>query len=131
MDSRLTLLAYKAHQAAPDYAQNIVLLVAREKEYFVAIYDKDFNCTLEPQHILEEQMTEIINKKKKTIITTDAQEAVIDGLGIDEVKMERDIKLSPESWSFYAFEKYKSNRIVKLAEAEPFYLKQVYTHKQL
>jgi len=130
MDSRLTLLAWQAYKNRNmDYDQYITLITAREKEYFISIYDKDFICKLIPQHITEEQLQNIIQKTVTTHITTNATEYVVKSLNIINLEINTDITTDLISWGFYAFEQYKCNNIVNLSSAEPFYLKQVYTHK--
>jgi tRNA threonylcarbamoyladenosine biosynthesis protein TsaB len=126
-DNRLTLLAYQAHRQHPGKSQYISLLKAREKEYFIAIYDEGFNCTLEPQHISEEQLSLIVKKDNSTIITDVAE--VANSLEMKNLHVEKSVKLDLESWSFYAFGQLNCNGGVNLSVAEPFYLKQVYTHK--
>ena len=130
LDNRLTLLAYHAQKKHHnEYTQYVSLLIARDKEYFISIYNNDLVCTLSPQHIMEEQLNELIDKKEKTYIISNAPNDVIDNLKINNLLINTDIKTELTSWSFYAFEKYIDNNIVNLSKAEPFYLKQVYTHK--
>lgn len=130
LDNRLTLLASQAQRKhRNEYAQYISLLVAREKEYFISIYNNDLSCLLPPQHIMQEQLSELINKKEKTYIITNAPEEVIDTLKMNRIIIDNYIKTDIASWVFVAFEKYICSNIVNLADAEPFYLKQVYTHK--
>lgn len=130
LDNRLTMLAYQAQRNHPgEYSQYVSLLVARDKEYFISIYNNDLICTFPPQHIMEEQLDELIDKKEKTYIITDAVQDVILSLKINNLLIDTDIKTDLKSWVFYAFAKYIGNNIVNLSEAEPFYLKQVYTHK--
>ena len=130
LDNRLTLLATQAQRKyGNEYTQYVSLLVAREKEYFIGVYNNELVCTLPPQHILQEQLNELIDKKEKTYIITNAPEDIITGLKINSLVINADIITDPVSWVSVAFEKYICNNIVNLADAEPFYLKQVYTHK--
>ena len=129
LDNKLALLAYRARQQHPSQAQYISLLVAREKEYFVSVYSEDMTSIIEPQHVTEDQLKGLIRKDVQTYIIADAPENVIENLHISDLKIDRDTKTDLISWSFYSFEKYNCNHFVNLMEAEPFYLKQVYTHK--
>ena len=130
LDNRLTLLARQAHAKHTDaFTQYVSLLVARDKEYFIAIYNDRLGCTVPPQHIMEEHLNKLINEKEKTYIVTNAPEQVIADLGINELIIDSDIKTDLNSWVSIAFQKYICNDIVNLSQAEPFYLKQVYTHK--
>ena len=128
LDNRLTLLAYQHYIQGPDIPQTYIsLLIAREKEYFISIYDKNFSCTLQPQHIIEKQLKNFIEGENIQIITN-ASEAVINDLNISYLKINNNININIASWLLYAFEQYNRNNIVNLSTAEPFYLKQVYTH---
>jgi tRNA threonylcarbamoyladenosine biosynthesis protein TsaB len=127
--NRLTLLAFHAYKQHNNYTQYIALLCARDKEYFIGIYDKDFVCTLSPQHIIEDQLHSLITKEESTYFITNAPDTIFNSLPITNLQIDSDIKIDLPSWCFYALEQYNCNNIVNLATAEPFYLKQVYTHK--
>ncbi len=125
LDNKLTLLAYGAYREFPSLDQYISLLTAREKEYFLAVYNGDFTVKVLPQHISEDQLTHLIDRKGQARIITDAPELVSD----NNLQIESDTTIDLSSWAFYSFDKYNYNHFVSLPEAEPFYLKQVYTHK--
>ena len=130
LHNRLTLLAFHAFmQKNISASQYVTLLVARDKEFFISAYNKDFICTLPPQHIMQEQLHEIIEKNEHTYFITDVSEAIINSLGITNLQIDTNVYTSLDSWAFYAFDDFKCNNIVNLSSAEPFYLKQVYTHK--
>ena len=130
LDNRLTLLAYQAYRQHHGRSHYVSLLLAREKEYFIAGYDPDFNETIHPQHISEDQVANLLEKNGSTYIITDAQEKLTRGLHIiNNLQIGGNTKIDLDSWSFYSFEKYNCNHFVNLMESEPFYLKQVYTHK--
>ncbi len=130
LDNKLTLLAYRAYHQHPACAQYISLLTAREKEYFIGIYDQDFNETVSPQHIMADQLPQLGKENRGTYMITDVLESTISELYINNnFQIENDTKIDLKSWAFYSFEKYNCNHFVNLMNAEPFYLKQVYTHK--
>jgi len=129
LDNKLSLLAYNACQKHPYYAQYISLLIAREKEYFIGIYDHDFHCMLPPQHVTEDIISGLAEKNISTYMVSDASKLFTDNLKIDNLQVDPDTKTELNSWAFYSFEKYNCNHFVNLMDAEPFYLKQVYTHK--
>ncbi len=127
---RLTLFAYKAYkQGSRMSSQYVSLLIARESEYFISIYDNDFKCTLAPRHITEEQLPVLIEKKENTLCIGNASIEIINSRGIANVEVDNNIRMDILSWAVYAFQQYKCNDIVNLSAAEPLYLKQVYTHK--
>ena len=129
LDHKLTLLALNAIKEYPGYAQYVSLIIAREREYFISIYDNNGGCTLPPQHVLDEELNILINKKAATYFVSNAEKIIIDNLKISDFKIDSEIKTPIKSWILNAFSKYNCNQFVNLMEAEPFYLKQVYTHK--
>lgn len=128
LDNRLKLLAYNAHGQYNAGEQFISLLLAREKEYFVSVYDNKLNSVLEPRHIMHEELNLLIGKKEGSVLITNVPD-IVNELAISELRIIQDIQINFDLWITYAFEHYKCNRIVNLAIAEPFYLKQVFTHK--
>jgi tRNA threonylcarbamoyladenosine biosynthesis protein TsaB len=129
VDNRLTLLAFHACKQNENFARYISLLTAREKEYFISIYDKDFICRLPPQHITEDQLVGLIAEKESILIITDAPDYIFKTLSVSSLQMDTNIKTNLSSWCFYSYTQFNCNNIVNLSTAEPFYLKQVYTHK--
>lgn len=129
LDNRLDLLAYQAYaQHGKTYSQYIVLLTAREKEYFISIYNNDFICTLPPQHIEQKNLSELAEQKENTYIITDGNEQTVSHL-INNTMLDLNVRIDLPIWIFYSFEEYNCNKTVNSLTAEPFYLKQVYTHK--
>jgi tRNA threonylcarbamoyladenosine biosynthesis protein TsaB len=129
LHNRLTLLAYHSYINKVAASEYIPLLYAREKEYFITIYNSDFSFTLPPQHITESQLHEIFQKKENSYIITDVSEIMINSLGVAYLQIEKHTQINLDSWAKHAFQSYKCNSFVNLTNAEPFYLKQVYTHK--
>lgn len=126
---RLYLLA-RQHWAANGtrYAHYATVLTAREGEYYAALYDRNLNCLLEPQHIYEAAFLEILKSKENLYIITDVQEPANYCLKVNNSYLHITVNLDLKSWAFYANEKYNSGIYADLAHSEPFYLKQVYTH---
>ncbi len=130
LDNRLSLLAYRAYRQFPACSRYVALLTAREKEYFIGIYDQDFKEVMPPQHIPEHELPHAAEKNGSTYIITDmAQDMARDLYISNNFQIENDTKIDLKSWAVYSFEKYNCNHFVNLMNAEPFYLKQVYTHK--
>jgi len=130
MADRLSLLAYNAWKKdGKQHTRYITLIRAREKEYFVAVYDVDFNNIVAPHHIVEDQLPALIEKTESTYIITDEQETMTNSLEISKLKIDNNTLVDYSSWALYAFDQFISNKSSNLASAEPFYLKQVYTHK--
>ena len=129
LDNKLTLLAYNAYrQNKNPSSQFVSLLVAREKEYFISIYSNNFSCIVPPQHVMEEQLNELIGNNENTTIITNAPD-INNTLRSTNLQIDPTIQINFDLWIFYAYEQFQCNNIVNLSSAEPFYLKQVYTHK--
>jgi tRNA threonylcarbamoyladenosine biosynthesis protein TsaB len=126
-DNRLTLLAYQGYKTNPGHSYYIAMLKAREKEYFIAIYDKDFQCVLEPKHAIEDEVAEAAKELSDIYIITDASEEVTSKLNVNTIN--DNVNIDSILWAQYTFEQFICNHFVSLWAAEPFYLKQVYTHK--
>ena len=129
VDNRLTSLAYHAYKMHPGCTQYITLLTARDKEYFVSIYDHDFTCILAPQHVMEDQLPQLVSKKDNAFIVSNAPDYIFNTLLINNLQIDSNTKTDLASWCWYGFLEFNCNNIVNLSTAEPFYLKQVYTHK--
>ena len=127
--NKLTLLANQAIRQQPGHELYIPVLIAREQEYFVAAYSKDFSEKTAPLHMVEGELLELLNCNKNILVVGNMHSGILDSL------TDRNIHILPveildlESWAKYTYNQYECNGSVNLASAEPFYLKQVYTHK--
>lgn len=131
MDNKLSLLAiHEYYNTEQNYDYYLTILPARDKEYFISIHDSYFNIILAPQHIEEEKLLLKINELDGKILTTgyitDAIQAILSNKNISVVDNQ---EIDKNSWARYSFDQYNCNSFVTLSSAEPFYLKQVYTHK--
>lgn len=130
LDNKLTLLANTAyHRYQRQYQQYIAILIAREREYFIAIYDNAFKEILSPRHITDSELNTLIDTEKSTYVITNTPANVINTLDVKSLVPDNNIKVDLGLWCAYAYEQFKCNSSVNLSLAEPFYLKQVYTHK--
>ncbi len=127
--NKLTLLAYQAWLINNNRHSNYIsLLTARDKEYFITIYNSSFDCVLPPRHIMSSELQGILSSENSYIIM-DVSFDIINEFKISDLQISQDIEISLDSWAKYALNEYNCNNNVNLATAEPFYLKQVYTHK--
>ena len=130
MDNRLDLLAFRPFTAhGTTYDAYIACVVAREQEYFISIYDNQFNSTLSPRHIMQNELQNVVSGKSKTYLIGNAPQDAITLSGFENPTVDTDLKVDLASWCTYAYNKFMCCNIENLAMAEPFYLKQVYTHK--
>jgi tRNA threonylcarbamoyladenosine biosynthesis protein TsaB len=136
MDSKLTLLAYQAYEkikAEPSFsgaAQVVSILVAREKEYFLSSYDINFDVTIAPVHITENELLIKLNAfSENTYITGILPDSLKEHLPANMIYIENE-QVNLETWTRFAQNAYKSQNFVTLSTAEPFYLKQVFINKK-
>jgi len=131
MDNKLTLLALpEYYNSEIKYDKYLAILPARDKEYFISIHDADFNIFLAPQHIDEEQLLLNINELDGKILTIGyIPNALATILSNKNITIAEGQEIDKTSWARYSFDQYNCNNFVTISSSEPFYLKQVYTHK--
>jgi tRNA threonylcarbamoyladenosine biosynthesis protein TsaB len=127
-DNKLSLLAKDAAKKHPGYNIYMAVLVAREKEYFVSAYEGDKKTLIEPRHMAEEELKKFIQEKKNILITGNVIPEKQGFLVGKELYIVENEILDVHSWSENVYIHYNCNETVNLALAEPFYLKEVYTH---
>lgn len=128
LPDRLNLLAV-SHFSDKVYDNYMSILTAREGEYFIAVYNSSNEVTIEPQHVYEDDLQGIIaGIQGKTLCISDNMEA-ISSFQTADFTIKNDIKINNQAWAVYSYNVFNRNGFVNLASAEPFYLKQVYTHK--
>ncbi len=128
--NKLTLLAWQAYAAnRGKYSSYVSVLFAREKEYFLSEFDQNFDNIFPASHVDSEKLDEILaDKHKKYVICQKIPTEVI-GKYTEIAYVHENASLDFNAWAIYAWQEYICNKTVNLSTAEPFYLKQVYTHK--
>lgn len=130
INDRLSLIAYNTFKQENDSVQHIaVILTAREKEYFIGIYNNEYVCEIPPVHISEDQLPELLMGRKNLYIIADAISDIFYKLEVNFLAISHDIKIDVKSWSKHAHLQYECKNFSDLLTAVPLYLKQVYTHK--
>jgi tRNA threonylcarbamoyladenosine biosynthesis protein TsaB len=130
LNDRLSLLAYSAIKNNTNAAQHIAtILTAREKEFFISIYNNDYVCEIAPIHISDEQLLTSLQGKENLHIITDVPEDTFYQLKVIFSSIDANIKLVTNSWIDYTYNQYKRQGFANLTTSVPLYLKQVYTHK--
>lgn len=126
MPNRLTLMALEGKRQSGGAADILAVLKAREGEYFVAAYDSEMNEIFAPAHLSSEQLQEKMDDLKAGIICS-ADDEFLESLTESNI-----LKITTpvvESWLPYSYQQYNSHAFVNLANAEPYYLKNVFIHK--
>ena len=130
LHNRLVLLAWQAFCLRPANTEKIfVILNARVGEYFIAGYNIDFQLIISPTHVLESGIPEAMSNFENATIITDlpADSGLFAGLKTNHLIS--DTKLTAKEWALFAKRSSNDNIPADLFSAQPFYLKDVYTHK--
>jgi tRNA A37 threonylcarbamoyladenosine modification protein TsaB len=94
----------------------------------MTIVNADGITVFEPKHAMLAEAEQLLLEHPKSLVVTD--------LSTDETGKHtelnyvvHDTQIVTPYWAIMAFQEYKCKKTVNLSTAEPFYLKQVYTHK--
>jgi tRNA threonylcarbamoyladenosine biosynthesis protein TsaB len=123
----LTLNNYYNHLS--EYEKFAAILPARDKEYFLGIYNKKLSSVLGPKHVFEAELQQIFDEAGKNIAVTGKLNDGVDANNYGVFNFTNSDIVEIKYWSKYAFNSYVEKKFADLALSEPFYLKQVYTHK--
>ena len=130
MDNKLTLLAnqkYVLHKA--EYDRFLVVLQAREQEYFISFFDNALTNIVPAKHINASELNDYLQSDAKYYIITDCLSGNDMKDYLHSFVIDKEVSININEWLFFSSDEYKCNNIVNLSTTEPFYLKQVYTHK--
>ena len=132
MHNRLLLMTLKHYyENLKIYGFYAATLTAREKECYFASYNNKLEPVIEPRHFLDDELGEIRELlASKSLLTGDITDNINNIFSDDDHQLVSENTIDINSWCRYAFDRFTSNEFVNLAAAEPFYLKQVFTHKQ-
>lgn len=130
MHHKLLLLALEGiYNHKNEYAVFAGILTAREGEYYFASYDNHANVINAPQHILQADLQLLVNEMKgKCLLAGDFTDTIRMIFTPADTIFGNNTIIDLPTWAIYAAERYNCNEFVNLANIEPFYLKQVYTH---
>lgn len=130
LHSKLFLLSFSTSFSSSHSTHSIAtILIAREKEYFISVYDISLNCLVAPTHIPEHELADILNQQENLHIISDAPSDIFYKLKVNFIDFHQNIKIDYQFWSECAFASYISKDFANVATSVPLYLKQVYTHK--
>ena len=130
--NKLELLSLQAQKDFEGRQYYLSVLPAREKEYFICMYNHEAELLIKPAHVFERGFFEIIqSKKEKLLITGSLNPAITDIAKEINAEYFDNAEIKPRFWAIQSLLKYNCNDFVSLAASEPFYLKQVFTHNKL
>ncbi len=128
---RLLLIANSNVEAHPLAEYFIVVLQAREGEYFSAIFNRQLLFVKEPQHLTEADFEEFVsNLPGRKLCVGYIDEHIKTIMSSDDCSYVESSTINVATWVKYAYAQYICNEFVIPANSEPFYLKQVYTHNK-
>lgn len=127
MQSKLELLSLQQCKGT-DFEIYGCILQAREKEYFLAFYKSNNEEYISPQHITEDAMISLLEKIKiKTLLTT--ENSILQTIFFDTITFNNHPEIDHVFWSQLSWNYYLEKNFSNLSTSEPYYLKQVFTHK--
>ena len=130
LHNRLTLLAHQGISHFRQHYDHFAALVrARDREYFFTLYSSKFECLQAPQHITEDQFVDVVGNFENTYMLTDASDFINYCPGVNNLVTSTNINIDLITWITYGYKQFLQGEFENLSLAEPFYLKQVYTHK--
>lgn len=123
--NKLELIAQQFIQMNHAYWHYVVLISARENEFFYACYDADMNIVHQPIHAdtvkVKEQIS-ILSPHSLCIVGDEQAQRVF---GAD-VKLQKDVQLS--YWAAWAAKSFAQQEFADIAFSEPFYMKEVFIY---
>ena len=129
LDNKLTLMAdAQYHKHLSEYDFYVSILAARDKEYFISSHDNKFDPVIAPVHVFEDDLAALNTWNGKVLVAGNIKESILNQLINNNLKIISTDTIDLNSWALYALDRYKCNGNVNLSNAEPFYLKQVFTH---
>lgn len=129
MPNKLELLVRAAMLRAPGFDYYAAVLPARTQEYFACIYDREENVLQAPVHLFQTDVVQRFTTLNKKVLLLGENDFLADLIKNADYNFQQETEIDPEFYCAYSFESYNCNGFVNLASSEPFYLKQVYTHK--
>lgn len=129
MPNKLELLVRAAMDREPGFDYYAAVLPARTQEYFACIYDRNENPLLAPAHLFQTDVVARFTSLNKKVLLLGENDFLADLTENADYNFRQETEIDPEYYCRYSFESYNCNGFVNLASSEPFYLKQVYTHK--
>lgn len=127
-NDKLTLLASnKQSEYAAEYDTYTTILKAREGEYFVTVLDNVCSYIIPPKHLMQNEGQ--LPPNSNNYVITDLSPEELKNIIIIPKMVDYDVSVNILHWAKVAKEGFDCKKFVKLSTAEPFYLKEVYTHK--
>jgi tRNA threonylcarbamoyladenosine biosynthesis protein TsaB len=111
------------------YENYVAVLRAREAEYFISAHNKNLDVVIAPQHVNETELLSLLQSLNAIYLISDCIESNENNRFTTVVQIEKNIKININAWISIALSQCKAQNFAPLSSSEPFYLKDVYTHK--
>jgi hypothetical protein len=96
------------------------------------MYNNNGEVVMTPTHIEEATLGEWTHRYSGRLLLAGVSAKTIGSLLTDDnVKFVENDQVGLDFWAMCSYKSYDCNNFSDLANSEPFYLKQVYTHKKL
>ncbi len=128
MHDRLKLI-YLSQPSVQEGERRAIILVAREHEYFVAVYDSEGTAITAPTHMTGTELEDILNRVDNLHITTNALSETFYKPKVSFLSFDQNITIDFHFWAEFAYGEVCKKIFSDIAHVTPLYLKQVYTHK--
>lgn len=134
LHNKLTLLIHqtvRTNTVTSDAVWYAAVLKARSEEYFVACHDTQLQTVLDPQHMAHNQLVEWLKSvPSPLLLVTDLDNNELPLIAAKDIHYQSVEKLDIQLWGSLAFKDYKDGRTANLANATPFYMKEVFISKK-
>ena len=129
LHNKLVLLAYQALQSDGTFTLYASVIKARESEFFYSVFNSKFIQHCDPRHGSNDEFYRQVLKLDDVCMIGDEHDMPEWVQDCKNIHVMSSQGIETKWWCFYSFDQYNCNNFVNLSTAEPFYLKQVYTHK--
>jgi len=128
MTNKLNLLAMQDGESG--YELLGAALPAREKEYFFTLLSNDGEPLRAPEHVYEDDLVRtLIGAEGKLRISGLLPKTITNITTANHIDYIENEVIDADFWALEVNNQFICHTFVNVATAEPFYLKQVYTHK--
>lgn len=122
---KLELIALQSIQREDRYWHYVPVITAREGEFFAAVYDADMEIIKPPKLYLKEELLHLLEELPPNA-------AACFGDELAQAQLSPDLILQHEIdfgiWAAWAARSFERQDFEDVAEAVPFYMKEVYIH---
>jgi tRNA threonylcarbamoyladenosine biosynthesis protein TsaB len=124
---RLYLMSLKERKGQDSAFASV--LTARKGEYYVSLYNENFDTIVPPTHVFEVDLANVFENLINLHITTDAEYDLENKLKVNFLSISTNITVNYHTWAAYAFAQFELQQFCNIGTISPLYIKEVYIHK--